>query len=203
MGVQYTMLIKNRFGVSAGLAFRDYRYFTDLVACNYEVYQCPNSYSSTIQTVDLNVGVQVNLVNTDKVEWYVMGGVSNQFMMLETFEYSLPVIDTTNNPVPPIEPPRNTSFTGGGASDFDESLTLSMDVNLASGASPEMGPGKFIRERYLGSWYAGTGVTWHFYNRMNLQVEPVIGRSFQFVGIQDKKLWNTGVNVRLNFQLGR
>lgn len=200
IGLQYTMMVKNRAGFHVGLAFRQYRYYTDLVACNYDIYQCPNSYSSTLQTIDLNVGAQVNLVKTDKVEWYVMGGVSNQFMMNEEFEYNLPAIDTTA-PVPNI-PPTNTSFTGAGVSDFESSIDASFDVNsLVTSGNAETG--KFLRERYLGAWYVGTGVTWNFASRMNLQVEPVIGRSFQFVGIQDKKLWQTGVNVRMNVRLSR
>lgn len=203
VGLQYTMMVKNRAGFHVGLAFRQYRYYTDLVACNYDIYQCPNSYSSTLQTIDLNVGAQVNLVKTDKVEWYVMGGVSNQFMMNEQFDYNLPAIDTSNpNPVPNI-PPTNTSFTGAGASDFESSIDASFDANSLITTAGETATGKFLRERYLGAWYVGTGVTYNFANRMNLQVEPVIGRSFQFVGIQDKKLWQTGVNVRMNVRLGR
>ncbi len=203
VGLQYTMMVKNRAGFHVGTAFRSYSYFTDLVTCNYDIYQCPNSYSSNVKVIDLNVGVQVNLVKTDKVEWYVMGGVNNQFMLEETFEYNLPKIDTINPaPIPQI-PPTNTSFNGGGASDFESYMD---DNNIGSSSivtGGSAGNGKFLRERYLGAWYAGTGVTWHFANRMNLQVEPVIGRSFQFVGIQDKKLWQSGVNVRMNVRLGR
>jgi hypothetical protein len=203
VGLQYSMMIKHRAGFHAGLAFRQYQYYTDLVACNYELYQCPTSYSSTLRTIDLNVGAQVNLVKTDKVEWYVMGGVNNQFMLTETFDYNLPKIDTTSpNPIP-VEPPVNTSFTGAGLSNYNESLNVSADFNSLTTSGTDNASGKFLRERYLGAWYVGTGVTWHFAQRMNLQVEPVIGRTLQFVGIQDKKMWNSGVNVRLNVRLGR
>ncbi len=202
VGLQYSMMIKNRAGFHMGMAYRQYRYYTDLVVCNYDIYQCPTSYNSTLQAIDLNIGAQVNLVKNNKVEWYVMGGISNQFMMQETFEYNLPKIDTTNpQPVPQV-PPTNTSFIGAGSSDFESSFD-------ASGFSPQFSDpnnenaGKFIRERYLGAWYAGTGVTWHFNNRMSVQVEPIVGRTFQFVGIQDKKLWQTGVNMRFNVRLGR
>ncbi len=202
VGLQYTMMVKNRFGIHAGFAFRSYNYFTDLVACNYDLYQCPNSYTSSLKTVDLHVGAQVNLVKTDKVDWYAMGGISNQFMVRESFEYNLPVIDTSSMPTPPMEPPRNTEFTGPGSSGFAESISNSMDATGPT-AGPGLGVGKFLRERYLGAWYVGTGVTYRFMPIMSLQVEPVIGRSLQFVGIQDKKLWNTGVNVRLNVLLGK
>jgi hypothetical protein len=203
VGLQYSMMIKHRAGFHAGLAFREYQYYTDLVACNYELYQCPNSYSSTLRAIDLNVGAQVNLVKTDKVEWYVMGGVNNQFMLTETFEYNLPKIDTASPTPIPVEPPVNTSFTGGGVSNYNESLDVSADFNSLTTSGTASTSGKFLRERYLGAWYVGTGVTWHFANRMNVQVEPTIGRTMQFVGIQDKKMWNSGVNVRLNVRLGK
>lgn len=205
-GLQYSMMLKNRVGVHAGFAFRQYVYFTDLVACNYEIYQCPNSYNSTIRTVDIHVGAQVNLIKTDKIEWYVMGGINNQFMIQETFEYDMPIISDTSNPNPlPIEPPRNTSFTGGGASGFNESLSQSADFNSSFDPNglDNATESKFMRERYLGGWYIGTGITWNFIPSMSLQFEPVIGRTFQFVGIQDKRLWSSGVNVRLNVKLGR
>jgi hypothetical protein len=203
VGLQYSMMVKHRAGFHVGLAFRLYQYYTDLVACNYELYQCPNSYSSALQTIDLNVGAQVNLVKTDKVEWYVMAGVNNQFMLSETFEYNLPKIDTVSPTPIPVEPPTNTSFTGGGVSNYNESLDVSADFNSLTSNGAGSASGKFLRERYLGAWYVGTGITWHFASRMNLQVEPVIGSTMQFVGIQDKKMWNSGVNVRLNVRLGK
>jgi len=203
VGLQYSMMIKHRAGFHIGLAFRQYQYYTDLVACNYELYQCPTSYSSNLRTIDLNAGAQVNLVKTDKVEWYVMGGVNNQFMLTETFEYNLPAIDTVSPTPIPVEPPANTSFTGAGVSSYNESLDISADFNSLTSSGTASTSGKFLRERYLGAWYVGTGVTWHFANRMNLQVEPTIGRTMQFVGIQDKKMWNSGVNVRLNVRLGK
>ncbi len=205
VGLQYTMMVKNRVGIHVGTAFRQYNYSTNLVACNYDIYQCPNGYTSKLQTIDLHVGAQVNLIKTNKVEWYVMGGMSNQFMLEETFEYDLPTRDTATPGQPiPVEPPRNTSFTGAGVSSFEESLSTSDAFNPTLGTNLDpTGEGKFLRERYLGAWYVGTGVTWNFAYRMNLQVEPTIGRSLQFVGIQDKKLWNTGVNVRLNVKLSR
>lgn len=158
---------------------------------------CPQSYSSSVKSIDFGIDVRANIIHHARWNWYTTAGVIHVVKLKETFEYHYPEIDTVPLPNPHSLSPA-TNFNGGGQSENFDAITGGL-----SGAAMEPDLSISGTKRYHIAYRFATGFDVALNSIMKLQFDAGYSFTKRTVGEKNKRLQDIGVNGRMLFLLGK